>query len=262
MVRTRHYTQRNCYTAVTMQDKRDEIKAIVQSVNGTAMQRLIAVLEAAGITDTAELADTIGCTPRAVQKARRSEPQFVEPCAEQRTPVRRSEPQFANPSSRTPVRKTNPSSYNRARNNEPQFAEANPSSPVDIPPHPPKIKTTTLPSGESSVPLHHRRCGQRDRGSRLPCEWTLPADWMTWTRTTFPAVTAQRVELEAERFRDFWVAKTGQGATKLDWQATWRNWCRTAFASGGRVPRYTPSEWADRPSKPTLGSLLRQGGTA
>lgn len=31
---------------------------------------------------------------------------------------------------------------------------------------------------------------------------------------------------QADRFRDHWIAKTGQHATKADWQATWRNWCR------------------------------------
>jgi hypothetical protein len=29
-----------------------------------------------------------------------------------------------------------------------------------------------------------------------------------------------------EQFRDYWSAKAGSGATKLDWQATWRNWVR------------------------------------
>ena len=27
-------------------------------------------------------------------------------------------------------------------------------------------------------------------------------------------------------FRDFWTAKTGANATKKDWPATWRRWCR------------------------------------
>jgi anti-sigma-K factor RskA len=29
-----------------------------------------------------------------------------------------------------------------------------------------------------------------------------------------------------EQFRDYWSAKAGSGSTKLDWQATWRNWVR------------------------------------
>lgn len=27
-------------------------------------------------------------------------------------------------------------------------------------------------------------------------------------------------------FRDYWRAKGGASARKLDWDATWRNWCR------------------------------------
>lgn len=35
-----------------------------------------------------------------------------------------------------------------------------------------------------------------------------------------------RAETELARFRDYWVAKAGPGAAKLDWSATWRNWLR------------------------------------
>lgn len=35
-------------------------------------------------------------------------------------------------------------------------------------------------------------------------------------------------QLELEKFHDFWAAKSGKDATKLDWQATWRNWARNA----------------------------------
>jgi hypothetical protein len=29
-----------------------------------------------------------------------------------------------------------------------------------------------------------------------------------------------------ENFRDYWTAKAGQAATKIDWPATWRTWVR------------------------------------
>lgn len=32
----------------------------------------------------------------------------------------------------------------------------------------------------------------------------------------------------AATFADYWHAKAGQGALKLDWLATWHNWCRKA----------------------------------
>ena len=47
----------------------------------------------------------------------------------------------------------------------------------------------------------------------------------------FPAWTADTVRLEAAKFSDFWHAKAGKDAVKLDWCATWRNWCRNATPS-------------------------------
>jgi uncharacterized protein YdaU (DUF1376 family) len=48
----------------------------------------------------------------------------------------------------------------------------------------------------------------------------------------------------AEIFRDYWHAKAGPGAVKLDWHATWRVWCtRSAKANGAERPggnRYDP----------------------
>lgn len=44
----------------------------------------------------------------------------------------------------------------------------------------------------------------------------------------------EAIRLEAAKFADYWRAKTGRDATKADWLATWRNWCRTALE---RAPR-------------------------
>jgi len=49
-----------------------DIRAILEAAVGTPTQRLIAILEAAGITATAELAKLIGVCDRAVRKARNS----------------------------------------------------------------------------------------------------------------------------------------------------------------------------------------------
>jgi hypothetical protein len=35
-------------------------------------------------------------------------------------------------------------------------------------------------------------------------------------------------------FCDYWLSKTGAGATKRDWPATWRNWCRKAAEQDAR----------------------------
>lgn len=68
------------------------------------------------------------------------------------------------------------------------------------------------------------------RGSRLPADWKLPKAWGDATLADHPQWTPDKVRLEGEKFRDHWVAKTGKDATKVDWLATWRNWCRSDIA--------------------------------
>lgn len=77
--------------------------------------------------------------------------------------------------------------------------------------------------------------GVRTRGSRLNAEWQLPADWHTWARTNFPASNDDQVADQAAQFRDYWIAKPGAQACKLDWEATWRNWCRKGLSAYGSV---------------------------
>lgn len=80
------------------------------------------------------------------------------------------------------------------------------------------------------------------RGTRLPADWKPsrteansaveeghPMDWL-----------AQQLD----SFCDYWHAKTGQQATKLDWDATWRNWLRRANDQPGRR-RPQPSNQPD-----------------
>jgi hypothetical protein len=64
------------------------------------------------------------------------------------------------------------------------------------------------------------------RGTRLSTDWTLPAEWRAWALAEYPAWTPEWVEAVAVRFRDHWTAKSGQDASKVEWDGTWRNWCR------------------------------------
>jgi len=66
------------------------------------------------------------------------------------------------------------------------------------------------------------------RGTRLPDDWTLPDDWRTWAKQTRPAWSDAYIAELADGFRDYWVAKPGTAATKLDWPATWRTWVRNS----------------------------------
>lgn len=66
---------------------------------------------------------------------------------------------------------------------------------------------------------------KRRQGERLPDGWRPDPTIHSEMRVKFPHVNT---ELETEKFKDYWHAKAGKDATKLDWQATWRNWIRNA----------------------------------
>lgn len=54
----------------------------------------------------------------------------------------------------------------------------------------------------------------------------LPEDWTPEPETEIPDDVAAR---ERPRFADYWRAQPGAKGRKLDWQATWRNWCRRSM---------------------------------
>lgn len=68
---------------------------------------------------------------------------------------------------------------------------------------------------------------KKTRGSRLSSDWFLPKDWGEWAVSE--GCSVDMIRSEADKFRDYWVSKAGSSATKVDWQATWRNWIRAAM---------------------------------
>ena len=63
-------------------------------------------------------------------------------------------------------------------------------------------------------------------GTRLPADWALSQALGEWALTE--GLTRERIRQEADRFRDYWIAKPGAAGRKTDWPATWRNWVRRA----------------------------------
>lgn len=59
------------------------------------------------------------------------------------------------------------------------------------------------------------------RGSRLPPNWQ-PSDQLS----EFCGQLGLDPRKTADSFRDYWVAVPGAKGSKLDWDATFRNWCR------------------------------------
>jgi hypothetical protein len=64
-------------------------------------------------------------------------------------------------------------------------------------------------------------------GSRLPNPWELPDDWLAWAIGSAGMTEPEAVK-QSLIFRDYWHAKPGTNGRKVDWFATWRNWCRKA----------------------------------
>lgn len=91
--------------------------------------------------------------------------------------------------------------------------------------------------------------------TRLPRDWELPRDWGEWALSEGWA--RHTIREEAAKFRDFWIGKAGKDATKLDWQATWRNWMRNSRAPKGNNHE---GQKADRRSDPALEQIARLAG--
>lgn len=87
----------------------------------------------------------------------------------------------------------------------------------------------------------------KKRGSRLPDDFE--PDMQAARAEGLSEANAQR---EAAKFRDYWRGVPGQKGVKLDWPATWRNWCRKA-ADDRRTPARGHS-----PPRQSLGEFFRE----
>ena len=77
-----------------------------------------------------------------------------------------------------------------------------------------------------------KRRGALKRASRIPENW-MPTDQGGQFALSHGLSEAE-ANTELEKFTNYWTAKSGQGATKLDWDATWRNWILTAAERKGK----------------------------
>lgn len=103
--------------------------------------------------------------------------------------------------------------------------------------------------GVSAVGPNSSSVGARKRGTRLPDDFAVTAEMVAWVREKFPYLDGRA---ETERFRDHWISTAGQKGVKLDWEATWRNWMRTAAERAPRdaSPRHLAPVQASLPSDP------------
>ena len=87
-----------------------------------------------------------------------------------------------------------------------------------------KVPPAEPPAGQARPPK-----AQTVRATRLPADWKPDGEFAAFARSG--GLNPVNV---GNLFRDYWVAKSGAAATKTDWLATWRNWCRRT--TGWREP--------------------------
>ncbi len=80
--------------------------------------------------------------------------------------------------------------------------------------------------------LPKRAVKESARGVRLALDWALPDDWRSFAAGD-RYWTIEEIDQEAALFRDYWHSQPGQRGVKLDWFATWRNWCRNSRRPSG-----------------------------
>ena len=117
------------------------------------------------------------------------------------------------------------------------------STSLEVPEEPPE-KENPIGGFPKSSPVPKPKA----RGTRLGADWTASAADLDYGRNLgIPEPTLLR---EAEKFRDFWIAKAGPNGVKLDWPATWRNWIRRVADDRGFAPVQSQSGSTGPPSAP------------
>lgn len=74
----------------------------------------------------------------------------------------------------------------------------------------------------------------RRRGTRLPDDWEPGPDDLAFAERH--GWEGAALDTEALKFRNYWTAKSGAAAAKLDWHRTWCNWLLTARRPGQAPP--------------------------
>ena len=74
------------------------------------------------------------------------------------------------------------------------------------------------------------------RATRLREDWTPSTD-LTANSRVIEKHSPQWVETELTKFRNYWTAKSGKQATKLDWDKTWQNWVLNSRSPDDQMPQ-------------------------
>ncbi|WP_375679548.1 DUF1376 domain-containing protein [Bartonella sp. AP7XZML] len=125
---------------------------------------------------------------------------------------------------------------------------------------------------DNQPPIHEQenisqkaKRSKADRGCRLPEDFEPDYDFAIEA-----GLPSERVKVEIAKFRDYWRSKAGANATKIDWQATWRNWIRKAVDdlekikntnnNGGNNGNFSKDQRTRGGTGETIRNLIRRAG--
>lgn len=104
-----------------------------------------------------------------------------------------------------------------------------------------EVNQNRTPSSSSSTSVEKDNSEtelSKKKGRRLPDPFLLTAEMRQWAKERRPEIDPA---LETEKFANYWRAKTGKDATKLDWRLTWNNWILSARSVGnGKNQQHRP----------------------
>ena len=89
----------------------------------------------------------------------------------------------------------------------------------------PSLISTAVEKPDTAVSGSPTPKPTQNRPTRIPADWSPSSELIDWAKKERPDLD---LRMEIDSFRDYWTARAGQNATKLDWDATFRNWIRKA----------------------------------
>ncbi|WP_102867918.1 hypothetical protein [Pseudovibrio exalbescens] len=85
---------------------------------------------------------------------------------------------------------------------------------------------------------------EKKRGTRLQEDWSPTSENIEYARAK--GLSDQRIQFEAEKFRNYWTSKSGSAATKIDWGKTWNNWILNVIE---RLPAQSEQQRRNNPDR-------------
>jgi hypothetical protein len=94
--------------------------------------------------------------------------------------------------------------------------------------------TTTSPvtppeSDSDSDSDSEQKVGRGRRGSRLPADWAPTSGDIAFAEQH--GLQRHEIDIEATKFRNYYLSTIGKGAARLDWSRTWQNWVLNGYGT-------------------------------